>query len=682
MQAADPFQVQSDISVFTKYAKHLPEQQRRETYLEVALRNRDMHAARYPHLAEEIDRVYDDFVLPMKVLPSMRSLQFGGTAAEVNNARIYNCAYAPVDSIDIFGEAMFLLLGGTGFGYSVQWRHVSKLPPISMPTKARRYLIGDSIEGWADAVKMLVKAYFGRTEYRPVFDYSDIRPKGARLVTSGGKAPGPAPLKRALERIEIVLASKATGHKLESLEAHDILCHLADAVLAGGIRRAAMISLFDADDEAMLRAKSSTAPARLLRVIGPVEGQSGTATLAEVQLQVEPGVHTTVEAVLSEYDLATLQEQGLLGWWAYAPQRARANNSAVLIRGVHEREVFDAVFTRAQESGAGEPGVYWTSDPDLGTNPCAEISLRPFQFCNLTEINGDGVVDQTDLNARAEAAAFLGTLQASWTDFHYLRPIWRETTEEDALLGVGITGIASGDVQRLDLAQAAEHASSMNLVMADALGIKPAARVTTVKPSGTSSLVLGTSSGIHAWHAPYYIRRMRFNGNEAIIQYLRQRIPDLIEENAFEPGNYVLSLPAKAPEGAITRGEESAESLLERVSDFHARWVRSGHRNGGNTNNVSATITVKPDEWDFVREWMWDHRDHFNGLALMPYNDHSYVQAPFEDCDEETYLRMVSLLDAIDLTQVMEADDMTDLVGELACAGGACEIDFEAVEAA
>jgi ribonucleoside-diphosphate reductase alpha chain len=602
-----------------KYAKYRKDLQRRETWEELVDRNKGMHLKKFPELTEEIESAYK-FVYDKKALPSMRSMQFGGKPIEISPNRIYNCAYLPIDDYRGFAEAMFLLLGGTGVGYSVQKHHVEYLPEIRKPDakKSRRYLIADSIEGWADAVKVLVKSYFeGGSTIK--FDFSDIRAKGAELVTSGGKAPGPAPLKECLVKLENILSSKQDNDKLSTIEVHDMVCHIADAVLAGGIRRAALISLFSADDNEMIAAKSGA-------------------------------------------------------WWELNPQRGRANNSAVLIRSKITKEFFLDLWKRIEDSKAGEPGIYFNNDKDWGTNPCCEIALRPFQFCNLVELNVSDVVDQDDLNARVKAATFIGTLQASYTNFHYLRPVWQRTTEKDALIGVGMTGIGSGAVQKLDLKAAANIVNEENERVAKLLGINKAARTTTIKPSGTSSITLGTSSGIHAWHNDFYIRRIRVGKNEAIYTYLLINHPELIEDEHFRPHDTaVISLPQKAPQGSILRTESSLE-LLERVKHFYQNWIKPGHRSGANTHNISATVSVKEDEWETVGEWMWENRKFYNGLSVLPYSSHSYIQAPFEDCTEEKYEEMMKNLNNIDLSQVIEMTDNTDLSGEIACGSGGCEI--------
>jgi ribonucleoside-diphosphate reductase alpha chain len=473
-------QILSDVTIFTKYAKYIPGLNRRETWGEIVDRNILMHKRKYPELELEIEDVYE-FVKDKKVLPSMRSLQFAGKPIELSPNRVFNCAYLPIDDWRAFSETMFLLLGGTGVGYSVQYHHVEKLPEINKPNpdRKRRFLIGDSIEGWADAIKVLMKSYFfGGSSIK--FDYSDIRAKGAALVTSGGKAPGPEPLRVALTKIEGILREKEQGSTLTTFEVHRIICLIADAVLAGGIRRAALISLFSQDDPEMLACKAGA-------------------------------------------------------WWELYPELGRANNSAVLLRHRVTKDVFDTLWMKIKESGSGEPGIYFTNDKEWGTNPCVEIALRAFQFCNLVEINGSNITSQADLNERARRAAFIATLQAGYTDFHYLRNIWQRTTEKDALIGVSITGIASMTLFKYNIQEAVEIVKEENRRVAKIIGINPAARTTCVKPAGTTSLVLGTSSGIHAWHNDYYIRRMRVGKNESIYKYLIQYHPELVKDEVFRP---------------------------------------------------------------------------------------------------------------------------------------------------
>ena len=607
----------SDITTYMKYAKFNPALNRRETWEELVTRNKEMHQEKFPQLKNEIEEAYK-LVYAKKVLPSMRSLQFAGKPIELNNARIFNCSFLPIDDWRSFSEIMFLLLSGCGVGYSVQRHHIDQLPEIKIPIKSKRYLIGDSIEGWADAVRMLCKAYFTGAPL-PLFDFRDIRPKGAQLITVGGKAPGPEPLKECLFNLQKVLDRKKNGDKLTPLDAHDMACHIADAVLSGGIRRAALISLFNLDDEEMLTCKFGN-------------------------------------------------------WWEENPQRGRANNSAVVIRHKIDEEEFFKLWKKIELSNSGEPGIYFSNDKDWGTNPCCEIALRSYQFCNLCEVNVSNIESQEDLNERVRVGAFIGTLQAGYTDFHYLRDVWRKTTEKDALLGVGMTGIGSGVILNYDLKKAADLAKIENARVAELIGINKAARVTTVKPSGTSSLVLGTSSGIHAWHNDYYIRRIRVGKNEAIYTHLAINHPELVEDDFFKPTiQAVISVPQKAPAGSILRTEDVMD-MLERVKKFNTQWVKKGHRKGANTNNVSATVSIQEHEWEKVGQWMWENKETFNGLSVLPYFGGTYKQSPFEDITEEQFNEMVTHLHNIDLSKVVEFSDNTALMDQAACAGGACEI--------
>jgi ribonucleoside-diphosphate reductase alpha chain len=610
-------EILSEITTYMKYAKYVPEKNRREIWEELVTRNKEMHQKKFPQLKDEIEEAYK-LVYAKKILPSMRSLQFAGKPIELNNSRIFNCSFLPINDWRAFSEIMFLLLSGCGVGYSVQTHHVDELPEIKVPTKHKRYLIGDSIEGWADAVRMLCKAYFTGAPL-PLFDFRDIRAKGAQLITVGGKAPGPEPLKECLFNLQKVFDRKKNGDKLTSLDAHDMACHIADAVLSGGIRRAALISLFNLDDEEMLTCKFGS-------------------------------------------------------WWEENPQRGRANNSAVVIRHKIDEEEFLKLWKKIELSGSGEPGIYFSNDKEWGTNPCCEIALRPFQFCNLCEVNVSNIESQEDLNERVRIGAFIGTLQAAYTDFHYLRDIWQKTTEKDALLGVGMTGIGSGVILNYDLKKAADLAKTENARIAEIIGVNKAARVTTVKPSGTSSLVLGTASGIHAWHNDYYIRRIRVGKNEAIYSYLAANHPELVEDDFFKPTiQAVISVPQQAPPGSILR-TENVMDMLERVKKFNTQWVKKGHRKGANTNNVSATVPVNENEWEAVGNWMWENRDTFNGLSVLPFFGGSYTQAPFEDITKEQFDEMVQHLHNIDLSKIVEFSDDTNLSENLACSGGSCEI--------
>lgn len=608
----------SDLIIYSKYSRYIPSLKRRETWDEIIDRNKKMHLKKFPKLKEEIVKAYC-FVYDKKVLPSMRSLQFAGKPIDRSPVRLYNCSYCAIDHPDIFSEIMFLLLSGCGVGYSVQLHHISELPDIVQPKKTRRFLVNDSLEGWADAVKVLISAYMGERKSLPVFDFSDIRDKGELLKTSGGRAPGPEPLKTCLHHIQTILDRKENGSQLSSLECHDIICHTADCVLSGGIRRSAMIALFSFHDNDMLGCKFGK-------------------------------------------------------WYEENPQRGRANNSAVILRHKIKEEEFYRFWKKIQQGRTGEPGIFWANDQNWGANPCVEIALRNHQFCNLVETNVSDVKSQEDFNQRVKVAAFIATLQASYTDFHYLREIWKETTEREALIGVSLTGIASGNILDYDMKEAANVVLAENSRVAEMIGINEAARCTTVKPSGTASLVLGCSSGIHPWHNDYYIRRVRINKEETIYRYLADNHPELIEDEYFKPHlESVVSIPIKAPEGSETR-KETALHFLNRVEKVFKQWVKSGHRKGHHFNNVSATVSLKDHEWDRAGKWMWENKDSYTAIAVLPYEDHTHVQLPLEDINEDEYKKLSRKLKSIDLSKVKEEADSTSLPETLACAGGSCEI--------
>jgi ribonucleoside-diphosphate reductase alpha chain len=576
-----------------------------------------MNLDRFPKLSKDIIRAYKQ-VHELKVMPSMRSLQFGGEAINKNNARIYNCAFVHIKYERVFAEALYLLLCGCGVGYSVQRHHISQLPGLRKPRRENTHIIHDSIEGWADAVDALMKAYFNGA-IRPIFDYSQISPKGTYLLTTGSKAPGPEPLRIALTLVEMKLQN-AVNRKLSSLELHDIMCILADCVLAGGIRRAALISLFDKNDKEMLACKQGK-------------------------------------------------------WWEKAPHRGRANNSAVLVRSETTYEEFREVFDACIASNSGEPGFLWVDDKETGANPCVEIGLQSNQFCNLTSTNMTGIKDERDFLKRIEAAAFLGTIQGSYTDFHYLGPRWKEVTESEALLGCSFTGIAdASSISAELLRKGAQLVLDVNEKYSKIIGTNLSARTTAIKPEGTASCVLGSASGIHARHADYYLRRIRMNKEESLAKYLKLTVPELVEDDLFSSRDVVVTVPQESPKGSITRHQESANSLLERVLFYNENWVKPGHRSGAARHNVSCTINYKPEEVEALAIRMWDTRDIYSGISLLPYDGGSYQQAPFEDCTEEKFQEYNKLVKDIDLTKVLEMDDQTNLAQQLACAGGVCEI--------
>jgi len=609
----------SEIVAYRTYAKHLNAFNRRETLEETLNRNLTMYLDKYPKLSRDIIKAFKQ-VHDFNVMPSMRSLQFGGEAIFRNNVRLFNCSFANITYPRIFAEALFLLLSGTGFGYSVQKHHVTQLPRLRKPKEEGIYVVHDSIEGWAEALNQLMSAYFFGA-IRPQFDFSKVRQKGSYLVTTGAKAPGPEPLKKMLEKVEAMLI-KSLDRNLSSLEVHDIVCLIADCVLSGGIRRAALISLFDRDDTEMLTSKHGA-------------------------------------------------------WWEKNPHRARANNSAVLPRHQTTFEEFKNVYDMCIASNAGEPGFFWTNDIEWGTNPCAEIGLQSNQFCNLTTTNLTGIKNEKDFNNRVYAAALLGTLQAGFTDFPYLSQKWKDVTDREALIGCSFTGIAdSSNLTGEQLRSAAKTVLEVNEKYAKKIGINIASRTTAIKPEGTASCVLGSSSGIHARHNDYYLRRVRMNKDDELARYLMRVVPELVEDDIFSPSGVVVTIPQESPSGAITRHQESAAVLFDRVKHYYNNWVVPGHRTGANTHNISCTINYKPEEVPFLFNKLWEDRFEYAAVSLLPFSDAIYQQAPFEDCTKEVFEKYDKMVREIDLTKVLELEDNTNRAEQLACSGGVCELTF------
>ncbi|MGL4561913.1 MAG: hypothetical protein ACRCV0_06475, partial [Brevinema sp.] len=485
----------SEINIYNKYARYLDDKNRRETWHEICDRVMMMHMDKYPKITDEIAKAFE-FVREKKILPSMRSLQFAGRPIELNPVRLYNCSYTAIDTYKAFSEIMFLLLSGTGVGFSVQLHHVAQLPVIKKATRMIRYKIGDSIEGWSNAVDKLIRANFGLTDTYPNFDYRDIRPRGTTLKTSGSKAPGSEPLKLCLENIEKIFASKKNSEKLYPIEVHDIICHLSEAVLSGGIRRSSIVSLFSKNDQGMLNAKNGN-------------------------------------------------------WWETNIQRVRAHNSIVLHRETTTKEEFFELWKTIQESRCGEPQIFFTNDLEIGMSPGTEISLSNNGLCNLIEINTGNITSQIDLNDRMKAGAFIGTLQSGYVDFHYLKDAWHQRAKQDALLGVSLTGIGDGLIFDYNLREAAQNVINENNRVAKLIGINPSIRSTTIKPSNNSSIVLKTSSGIYPRHAPYYWRRLRIGKVGALYEYLSIQAPYMLENDIYNPHEAIIKVPVVSPENAL-----------------------------------------------------------------------------------------------------------------------------------
>lgn len=618
----------SDLTVHMKYARMKPNGTK-ESWNELIERNRNMHVKKYGKKIEQDSKLRESFnkayrlVEERKVLPSMRSLQFGGESIEKNNIRMYNCGYLPINSVSAFREVMYLLICGAGVGYSVEKHHIANIPKVKSKKKEYLHTIEDSIEGWADAFSVLINSYVGSMTRKPIFDYSLIRPKGSLIRTLNMEAPGSDGLSQALRKVEELLEAK-NGHFLRSIDIMDIINCMSECVMSGGIRRSAMICLFSSDDMEMAHAKTGK-------------------------------------------------------WWETHPWRSRSNNSAVIYRNSsNEQHDFNVLWSIMRNSGAGEPGFYFSDDPtrSWGTNPCVETALRPNQFCNLTEINASNVISQHDLNERVQAAALLGTLQAGYTNFKYIRDEWKQNTERDALLGIGLTGIAFGSLDGLSLDKAVKTALRTNEYVSSKIGINPSSRVTCVKPSGTSSLVLGTSSGIHAIHSKYYIRHIRINKSDALYRHFSIYHPDLIEDE-YGRENYsaVIKVPQNMEAQNASYRTESVIDFLCRLAKYNSEWVHPGHRNGYNKHNVSATITVKENEWNDVKKWLWDNRNLYTGVCCLPYDGGVYKQAPFQECTPEEYDKLAYSFSSLDLSNINNKGTTNSLIDiDSACAGGLCEI--------
>ena len=680
-----------DYIAIAKYARYRPDLGRRELFGEAAQRVQAMHRRFFGHrLAQNLATVPDDSpvaaedrqrlaewltggtlgdaldrafaaVAAKRVLPSMRSLQFGGEAILCNHARLFNCSFSPLDRVEFFREYIFLLLAGTGCGFSVQRHHAELLPPLpvrgeEIDLPVVHHAVGDTIEGWADALHLLVRSHWER--FKVEFNFSAVRPRGRTLQTSGGKAPGHLPLKLALLDIDTVL-SAAGGRQLRPIELYDICMFAARSVLSGGIRRSATICLFSPDDGEMMAAKTGN-------------------------------------------------------WFDKNPQRSASNNSAVLPRSSADDTLFRRLFAAQREFG--EPGFYFADHPEHGCNPCCEIGMHPvitgplpedeanklralgyrgpldadtrlsgWQMCNLSTINGEVLRSADDFLVACVHAAVIGTLQAAYTEMPYLGPVTRYLNERDALLGVSICGFMDNPDLLFDpalLERGARLVRAANQIVAAAIGIRPAARVTCVKPEGTASLLLGAASGIHPHHARHYFRRVQANRRDPVYRHLHATNSHLTEPSVYRPEtDDVITFAVEAPPHALLRDEIGAVEFLQLVQRVQRHWVLAGEaghsRSPGLHHNVSNTCTVKAGEWDAVADFIWRHRESFTGVALLGHDgDKRYAQAPREAVmtDEDVAKWNRLRYRAVDYTQLAESTDETKLKEVAACAGGACEL--------
>lgn len=638
-----PTDYQSFIAT-SRYARWIDAENRRETWGETV--GRYISNIIPDGVDHETTFEIEQAILSLSVMPSMRALMTAGPALARDNTAAYNCAYMTVDDPKSFDEAMFILLCGTGVGFSVERQYISKLPdvPELMFKSEDTIIVADSKEGWAKALrKVIAFLYAGEI---PNWDVSKVRPAGAKLKTFGGRASGPAPLVE-LFNFAINMFVNAKGRKLSSMECHDLMCKIGEVVVVGGVRRSAMISLSNLSDDRMRHAKS---------------GQ----------------------------------------WWEKNGQRALANNS-VAYTEKPDMETFLREWTSLVESKSGERGIFSRQaskkqasksgrrnpDFDFGTNPCSEIILRPNQFCNLTEVVIRATDTLDDLKRKVCIAAILGTIQSTYTHFPYLRKVWKDNTEEERLLGVSLTGIMDNEAmaggmdnfavahwfsgkEEKNLATILEElknvAISTNAEWAKRLGVPASAAITCVKPSGTVSQLVDSASGIHARHSSYYIRTVRGDNKDPLTQFMKdQGIPS--EPDVMKPdATTVFSFPQKSPEGAVTRNDMTALEQLELWLTYQRHWCE---------HKPSVTITVKDDEWMEVGAWVYKNFDEVSGVSFLPHSDHTYQQAPYQDCSKREYEDALALMpQKIDWSKLSdyETEDTSKGTSTFACAGGSCEI--------
>lgn len=612
---------------FDKYSRFNYELNRRETWVETVNRSVDyLYELAGDRIESEIYNKIRLGILNMESMPSMRLLAMAGDAARRNNIAIYNCSYQPVESVDSFVEALLISMAGCGVGFSVENQYINQFPKVAMQTgKKFTYVVEDTTEGWADALRIGLHSWFSGDDV--IFDYSLIRPIGTPLRIKGGRASGPEPLRAMLDFVRTKILSRQ-GNRIRSIDAHDIMCSVGNAAVSGGVRRTAMISLFDHDDIDMLTCKS-----------GDFETNN--------------------------------------------PQRWNANNSAVWPQNGISQIQFMKQFLEMVESGRGEPGIFnrasanamrplRRTSADFGTNPCGEINLRPWQFCNLSAAVARDTDDYDSLKKKVEIATIIGTIQSMATNFPGLRPMWKQNCEEERLLGVDITGQSDSKIAQDANVKSMlrEFAVDINREYAQKLGIPQSASITCVKPSGNSSQLLNCSSGLHARWAPYYIRNVRVSAHSPLYKVLKDNNVPMHPENGQtvdDATTWVIHFPMKSPDGAITRNDVSAISQCNFWLQNKLHWTE---------HNPSVTITYKPDEILNLMFWVWTHRDKIGGMSFLPASDAQYAQMPYEEITEEEYNVLHANFPEIDFSKVWlyESTDLTNAAQELACVSGICEI--------
>jgi len=612
----------------SRYSRYLEAEGRRETWEETVDRLIGFWKKQVGNnvITDEEFQQLSTSVYNREVMPSMRAMWAAGDALAQNPFRGYNCSFAAVDHIRVFDEILYILMSGTGVGFSAEAQYVNKLPIINdtFSQSERTISIEDSAEGWAKALrKLIAELYLGNTH---AWDFSKIRPEGARLKTMGGRASGPAPLQDLMSFVTATFKA-AAGRKLRPIEVHDIVCKIAEVVVVGGVRRSALISLSDLGDPEVRDAKSGR-------------------------------------------------------WWETAAHRALANNSAA-----YEQKPSMAVFMdewiALMKSGSGERGIFnragakalaperRNSEPLVGTNPCAEIQLRSGQLCNLSEVVCRVEDTEEDLKRKIGLATILGTLQASLTEFKYVRKVWQKNCEEERLLGVSLTGIQDCKILRNPdpkmLERLKAHAQEVNIEYAKKLNINPATAITTIKPSGTVSQLVDSSSGIHGRFSPYYIRTVRQANNDPLTSFLKDsgvhNEPDLMNPEKTT----IFSFPIKSPEGATLANEQTAIEQLENWLLFQKHWSE---------HSVSVTVYVKEHEWMEVGNWCYQNFDYITGVSFLPYAEHTYAQAPYQPCSKVEFLAAIAAMPEVNFSKLTdyESEDNTEGAQTLACTGGACEI--------
>ena len=610
----------------SRYARFIPELKRRETWEETIDRMVTYLKSKNKGLDKEFKEIREA-VLNLEIMPSMRLMMSAGEACERDNIAAYNCSYLAINNKRAFSEALYILMNGTGVGFSCERQEISKLPSIPevLSNTDDTIVVGDSKLGWAKSFKKLLSSLWEGDI--PKIDYSNVRPAGARLKTFGGRASGPEPLKRLFDFV-IDSFKNAKGRKLTSLEVHDIICMVGEIVVVGGVRRSALISLSNLTDKRMREAKMGA-------------------------------------------------------WYNDFAHRGLANNS-VAYTEKPDMETFMDEWVSLVKSKSGERGIFnrvaaqkqaakWDRRSDAlsyGTNPCSEIILRDKQFCNLTEVVVRSNDTKDTLKKKVQLATILGTLQSNLTNFQFLSAEWTKNTKEERLLGVSLTGIMDAKITSNPdpkfLEEIRDVARKTNKKYAEMLEIEESTSITCVKPSGTVSQLVDSASGIHARHSAHYIRTIRMDKKDPIYTFLKEKGVQ-VEDEQFRPeSTAVFSFPMKAPQGAITRTDKTAIEQLENWLVYQRHWCE---------HKPSVTISVKDDEWMEVGAWVWKYFDEISGISFLPHSDHSYVQAPYTDCTKEEYNKLKKITpNNIDFSELIEEDDMTEGSQTLACVGGACEI--------